>query len=96
MESVLKELFFKGCGTKNNSKKASDEELELVNLLEKNQEKLKVMLSDEALICLEKLTTCYDELSLLSEGQAFISGFRLGARIVMEVFFGEENFALIE
>ena len=96
MESVLKEMFFKGCGIKNDSKKASIEELELVKLLEKNLDKLKALLEDEGKCRLEKLTACYDELSLLSECKAFVSGFRLGGRIIMEIFFGEKAFDFTE
>lgn len=96
MEKLLRELFYKGCGIKNDSRKAFDEEKELLHLLDLNQTRLENLLDDEGKLRFEKFKDCYDELSLLTECQQFISGFRLGARIVMEVFFGEENFALIE
>ena len=96
MESVLKELFFKGCGIKNNSQKAYNEESNLVSLLDKNQDKLKSLLNEECRERLEKLIACYDELLLLNEGVAFESGFRLGGRIVMEIFFGEKAFDFTE
>ena len=96
MESVLKELYFKGCGIKSDSKKAYNEELELVRLLDKNQQKLNVLLKDEGKLRLEKLSTCYDELSLLTESKAFVSGFRLGGRIIMEIFFGDKGFDFTE
>lgn len=96
MENLLKELYYKGCGIKSDSAKASDEEKELLRLLDSNQTKLEKLLDDEGKLRFEKFKDCYDELSLFTECQQFISGFRLGGRMVMEIFFGDKNFDFAE
>ena len=49
------------------------------------EEKLKTILSQEALDIVEKKEDILSQISSYHESEAFISGFRLGAKIMLEV-----------
>lgn len=53
-------------------------------LLNRNEEKLTATLSDEQKEIVEKYKDCNREISEICERQAFITGFKLGAKIVIE------------
>lgn len=53
-------------------------------LLNRNEEKLSVTLSDEQKETFEKYKDCNREISEICERQSFITGFKLGAKIVIE------------
>lgn len=59
-----------------------------IDLIVRNEEKLTALLSDEAKEIFEKLQDCQSELSGINEREAFVSGFRLGAKIIIEVMEG--------
>ena len=58
---------------------------ELIGLLNRNEEKLTATLSDEQKETFEKYKDCNREISEICERNAFLNGFRLGARIIIEV-----------
>lgn len=95
MENLLQQLYYNNIGIKNNSRKAFNEELEAVQLLERNQEKLKSILNTEQVELLEKLTNSFDELSTITNQEAFISGFRLGGKIAIEIFCGSSDMEIL-
>lgn len=68
-----------------NHRRSTSEETFLTGMILKNQEKLTSMLTPEAKELLDKLTDCQGELSSLSDCKIFIEGFRMGARVMMEV-----------
>ena len=53
-------------------------------LLNRKEEKLSVTLSDEQKETFEKYKDCNREISEICERQFFITGFKLGAKIVIE------------
>ncbi|MEE1154764.1 MAG: hypothetical protein UH241_06370, partial [Acutalibacteraceae bacterium] len=65
--------------------KLSAELKELIKLLNRNEDDLLKTLSDEQKNIFEKLKDCNREISDISEREAFLCGFQLGARIIIEV-----------
>lgn len=65
--------------------KFDDEMKELIGLLNRNEEKLTATLSDEQKETFEKYKDCNQEISEICERNAFLNGFRLGAKIIIEV-----------
>lgn len=63
----------------------NDEIIRLKKLISDDNEKLTRMLSPEANELLEKMMDDQGELSSLLECDTFIYGFRLGARIMLEI-----------
>ena len=57
----------------------------LTRLVTENEKKLLTLLSDEAKEIYEKLADCQKELNDLEQCEMFIRGFKLGARIMIEV-----------
>ena len=62
-----------------------EEYKELLRLITKNEEKLHATFSDEQKELFSKYTDCVQEFQTISECLLFQSGFRLGARIMLEV-----------
>jgi len=65
--------------------KASTEQLEIVRLIEKNEECLLKNFTDKQKEDFEKFCDCFDELSEICQREAFIRGFAMGARIIIDV-----------
>lgn len=61
-----------------------DEMKELIGLLNRNEGKFTATLSDEQKETFEKYKHCNREISEICERQSFITGFKLGAQIVIE------------
>ena len=70
---------------------SNSEQYKLVKFIARHEEDLLPILSDEARETYEKLWECKSELSSLNELEAFISGFRLGAQIMLEVMEVSDN-----
>ena len=51
----------------------------------RHEEDLKKRLNDEEIEILEKFTECTNEMYGIAEREAFVRGFKLGARIIIEV-----------
>lgn len=83
--SILEELWFGNIGPNESKLSSNSEQYELVSLIVRHEESLMPMLPDEAKEVYEKLRECRSELSSLVECEAFIEGFRFGARIMTEV-----------
>lgn len=67
----------------------------LLNLLVQNENNLTALLSDEAKELFDKFKDAQDELSSMSQCDAFVLGFRLGGRFMPEVMEGI-NLSFIE
>lgn len=52
----------------------------------KNEERLTSMMEDKEKELFEKFCCCREELARYSEEDIFVTGFRLGARIIIETF----------
>lgn len=94
MESLLEELYYRGFNLKFGTEERRKRMLELSALIERHEKAMKDLLGDSGSELWEKYADCCDELSRLSYLTEFVAGFRLGGRIVMEIFFGAENMEL--
>lgn len=80
---ILEDLYYGNLFPHEKVSKLDDETKELLVLLNRNEEKLIATLSDEQKEIVEKYKDCNREISEISERQAFITGFKLGAKIVI-------------
>ena len=69
---------------------------ELVRLIAQNEEELAPLLSEKAKEVLEKLMDNQSELHCISECEVFVRGFRLGARIMLEVLDGSDQWGQLK
>ena len=58
----------------------------------KNEEILNSMLNDKEREVFEKFCCCRDEVDFYTEEDIFVTGFRLGARIIIESFYENDGF----
>lgn len=82
---ILEDLYYGNLFPHEKVSKLDDEMKELIGLLNRNEEKLIATLSDEQKETFEKYKDCNREISEICERNAFLNGFRLGARIIIEV-----------
>ncbi len=82
---ILEDLYYGNLFPHKKCAKLDDEMKELLGLLNRNEEKLTETLSDEQKEIFEKYKDCNQEISEICERNAFLNGFRLGARIIIEV-----------
>ena len=85
MKSILEELWYGNVCPDIMLGKMSAEEKELAQYLEKHHERLNALMNNEQKEVFEKYDDCQNELSTINERAIFIYGFRLGARIMLEV-----------
>ena len=81
---IIEDLYYGNLFPHEKVSKLDDEMKELLRLLNRNDEKFTANLSDEQKETFEKYKDCSREISEISERQAFITGFKLGAKIVIE------------
>ena len=81
---ILEDLYYGNLFPHEKVSKLDDETKELLGLLNRNEEKLIATLSDEQKETFEKYKDCNREISEICEKDAFLNGFRLGARIIIE------------
>ena len=62
-----------------------------LNAVIKNDEKLRSMLSDEAKEVFEKFDESKEEMAAIDRSKIFTAGFRLGAKIMLEVMEQEDK-----
>lgn len=86
---ILEELWFGNIKPNERKLPSNSEQYELVKLIIRHEEALFPILSEQAKETYEKLRECRSELSSLVECDAFISGFKLGVKIMVEVMKGE-------
>lgn len=83
--NILEELYYGNIVPNEKCAKLDDEVKKLLKLLNRNEEKLLVTFSEEQKINFEKYKDCNREISEISEREIFLNGFRLGARIIIDV-----------
>ena len=81
---TLEDLYYGNLFPHEKVSKLDNEMKELLGLLNRNEEKLIATLSDEQKETFEKYKDCNREISEISERQSFITGFKIGAKIVIE------------
>ena len=81
---ILEELWFGNIKPNENKLSQGSEQYELVKLIVRHEETLTPLMPQEAKEVFEKLRENQSELAHLNEREAFISGVKLGARIMNE------------
>ena len=82
--NTLEDLYYGNLFPQEKCAKLDDEVKELLKLLNRNEEKLTVTLTESQKETFEKYKDCNREISEICERQSFITGFKLGAKIVIE------------
>lgn len=90
MRNILEELWYGRIEPYDNAP-MSKEERHLVDLIAENRERLEKTLTEQQKEQLEKYIDCSREFSELSQKDMFLCGFRLGARIVIEALYREQD-----
>lgn len=83
--NTLEDLYYGNLFPHEKCAKLNDEVKELLKLLNRNEEKLISTLSDEQKETFEKYKDCNREISEICEREIFLNGFRLGAKIIVDV-----------
>ena len=96
MDSIAEELYNRRFITKADSIEKQKERLNLSALMERHEKRLSELLNDEGKEIFEKYQDCCNELDSDSCLEAFMSGFRMGGKIVLEIVFGTDGFKLNE
>lgn len=91
MKSLLEELYCQKFGLKNDSVLYQKELRDLSSLIEKNASELKARLDVEEQEIFDKYLECTNERSSLERYHEFLTGFRLGGRMIMEIIFGADD-----
>ena len=81
----IEELWINGFTTNHRGEATNPHCRELCRLIERNEQELLPLLSDEAKAVFEKMKDNLAELEQYSESEIFSQGFRLGARLMMDV-----------
>lgn len=87
---ILEELWHKGLYPSETKRDTNVQYLKKLNFIEENREKLLAMLSDEGKEIFEKIMDSQTELSCMDNCEIFASGFRIGARMMIDVM-GEKD-----
>ena len=82
---ILEELWYGRINPSQRTQPDDKSDSELTEQIVEKENELAALLSDEAKKILEQMTEKQLDLSASNEREAFISGFRLGARIMLEV-----------
>ena len=83
--NIIEELYYGNVVPNETNSKLNTELKELLKLLNRNEDDLLKSFSEQQKITFEKYKDCYREISEISERESFMSGFQLGARIIIEV-----------
>ncbi|WP_449077001.1 DUF6809 family protein [Ruminococcus sp.] len=83
--NTLEDLYYGNLFPQEKCARLDDEVKELLKLLNRNEEKLTVTLTESQKETFEKYKDCNREISEICEREIFLNGFRLGARIIIDV-----------
>jgi len=75
-----------------NSFNAEREYDESLKLMCRNEEKLDALLGEKEKDLFEKFKDCRDEVAKYTAEDAFVTGFRLGTRMIIEAFCEDDGF----
>lgn len=89
--SILEKLWLGNVKPNERKLPSNSEHYERVKRIIQHEEELFPTFSEQAKETYEKLRECRSELSSLVECEAFISGFRLGAMIMLETIGDNDN-----
>lgn len=83
--NTLEDLYYGNLFPHEKCAKLDDEVKELLKLLNRNEEKLTATLTELQKETFEKYKDCNREISEIIERETSLNGFRLGARIIIDV-----------
>ena len=92
MRRVLEELWRGNISPMDKKFQRGSDFDESLGCMVKNEEKLNAMLEGKELETFEKYKEAVEEVEQFNEEDAFITGFRLGARLMMEAFSEDDGF----
>ena len=85
MRSILQELWHGNICPQTDSRNNSPEMKELMEYMARHHDDLLKTMTDEQKEIFEKFTECTNEMYGIAEREAFVRGFVLGVRIIIEV-----------
>ncbi len=88
---ILEELWYGNVAPCERSVEKGSRLWRLGRLIQQNEEELAPLLSEKAKEVLEKLRDNQSELNDVNECAVFVCGFRLGARIMLEILGGSDK-----
>ena len=83
--NTLEDLYYGNLFPYEKCAKLDDEVKELLKLLNRNEEKLTAPLTEAQKETFEKYKDCNREIAEICEREIFLNGFRLAARIIIDV-----------
>jgi len=89
--NILEDLWFGNISPWERPFKKDSAYAELLALVIRHQEDLNGRLNDEEKEIFEKFSECSNEMHDLTEREAFVKGFTIGAKIVIAVMTAEED-----
>lgn len=87
--NILEDLYYGNISPCERNFKKGSVYSELLGYIVRHQEDLQKRMNDEEKEIFEKFTECTNEMYSMTEREAFVSGFTLGARIIIEVMSAE-------
>ena len=85
LDTTLEDLYYGNISPCEMDFKRGSKYSELLSYIVRHEEDLQKRLNDEEKEILEKFTECMGEMYGIAEREAFVRGFVLGARIIIEV-----------
>jgi len=92
MRNILEELYYGNINPSCKQYHRGTQYDDALRCLNKNEEKLSAMLEGKELETFEKYKDCKEEVEQFNEEDAFVTGFRLGSRFVIEAFCENDGF----
>lgn len=92
MRKILEELWYGNIAPQTRSFIRGTRYEDALKMMCKNEENLKSMLESKEREVFEKFCDCRDEVDQYTEKDIFVTGFRLGARIIIESFWENDGF----
>lgn len=83
--NTLEDLYYGNLFPQEKCARLDDEVNELLKLLNRNEEKLVATMTEVQKETFEKYKDCNREISEICEREIFLNGFRLGAKIIVDV-----------
>lgn len=90
MRSLLEALYFGSFDLKE-GEDCQQEKQQIYNRINRLETQVESMLNDEGKTLFRRYAETYNNLMSCENADEFIIGFRLGGRMVMEIFFGAEK-----
>ena len=83
--NILEDLYYGNINPCEREFKKGNTYSQLLGYIVRHQQDLLNLMNDEEKEIFEKFTECNNEMHSMTEREAFVSGFTLGARIIIEV-----------